>query len=67
MVKKILVLTEEYRAMTNATGVCTKAILDTLSKENNVIVLSIIDSFDTNFSSEYNGIQVEYQNNNGGN
>lgn len=63
MVKKILVLTEEYRAMTNATGVCTKAILDTLSKENNVIVLSIIDSFDTNFSSEYDGIQVEYQNN----
>lgn len=61
--KKILVLTEEYQAMTNATGVCTKAILDTLAKKNDVMVLSTIDSFDTNFSSEYDGIQVEYQNN----
>lgn len=63
MMKKILVLTEEYQAMTNATGVCTKAILDTLAKKNDVMVLSTIDSFDTNFPSEYDGIQVEYQNN----
>lgn len=63
MMKKILVLTEEYQAMTNATGVCTKAIVDALSKENDVIVLSTVNSFDTNLPSEYDGVRVEYQNN----
>ena len=61
--KKILVLTEEYQAMTNATGVCTKAILDVLVKDHNIIVLSTIDSFNTNFPCKYDGVQVEYQNN----
>ncbi|WP_301873569.1 hypothetical protein [uncultured Dialister sp.] len=61
--KKVLVLTEEFRAMTNATGVCTKAIVDTLAKENDVMVLSTIDSFDTEFPDEYDGIQVRYQGN----
>ena len=59
--KKILVLTEEFRALTNATGVCTKAIVDTLSKNNDVIVLSTIDSFQNDLPEEYDGIKVKYQ------
>ena len=61
--KKILVLTEEFRAMTNANGICTKAIVDVLAKKNDVQVLSIIDSFKKDLPNEFDGIKVHYQNN----
>lgn len=61
--KKILVLTEEFREMTNATGVCTKASIDVLAQNNHVIVLSMLNSFKSDFPHKYAGIRVEYQNN----
>ncbi len=61
--KKILVLTEEFCALTNANGVCTKAIVDALSQKNNVMVLSTIDSFENTLPSEYDGTKTVYQRN----
>lgn len=61
--KKILILTEEFRAMTNANGVCTKAIVDVLTRDNDVMVLSTIDSFEKNFPNKYDGVKVMYRNN----
>ena len=61
--KKILILTEEFRAMTNANGVCTKAIVDVLTRDNDVMVLSTIDSFEKNFPNKYDGVQLMYRNN----
>lgn len=61
--KKILILTEEFRAMTNANGVCTKAIVDVLEQGNDVRVLSMLDSFDNDLPNDYDGIKVAYQEN----
>ncbi|WP_288759803.1 hypothetical protein [uncultured Veillonella sp.] len=61
--KKILILTEEFRAMTNANGICTKAIVDVLSQNNDVTVLSLLSTSEEHTAEKYNGVNVEYQNN----